>query len=194
MAKQQCVICGKSLGILSEKTLTTDKLLLCKTCSQKANRSFPVYKHSLDEYHTHLTQMDGSRRIYEALFAPLINEKQVEEGSPYNNKHNNPRVKRYGGGNESIWAADEYGLMLFMSSQMVNRGEDGDRNLVYRYAELAAYRYSSEDDINEIHLTFNCPLLVKEISVTVYDRNVYNAFDKHFLGIDRKSTRLNSSH
>ena len=189
MAKQPCAVCGKPLGMWSEKTYTEGKeKVLCKTCTQKANSSFRVFNHTFEEYNMHLNQMEESKHIYAALFETLINQKQVEEGSPYNNKHNDERVKRYGGGSQCIWAVDDYGLILFQSSQTVKIGEDGDRNLVFRYSELISYRYESDlsdDDsrIDTLHLTFDSPSLLNEIYTTIYDKNVYNSFDKHFHSI-----------
>ena len=189
MAKQPCVICGKLLGFWSEKSITSERQLMCKKCALKCNYHFSLCKHTLAEYYEHLQQVEESNRIYEALFKPRINLKQDYEGWRKVLKKNNTdeKVKRYSG---SLWAVEDFGLILFNHGQQVKKGEDGERNLVFRYSDLVSYSYSrehltadSENLSDLIHLTFNDSYLVHEITVSLGDKVVYTAFDNYFSGI-----------
>ena len=194
MAKQPCVICGKLLGMWSAFTYTAERKPMCKRCQYKTNVYFSLGNHTLAEYYEHLQQIEDSNHIYEVLFKPRINWKQEDEGSPLKKvlkKHNtDEKVKKYG---SSLWVVENFGLILFKSGRYgneVKRGEDGRRNLVFRYSDLVSYSYSKEgvsasDDtiLDSIHLTFNSSYMVHEISVAVYDKVVYQAFDDYFKNI-----------
>ena len=195
MAKQPCAVCGKSLGTWSAFSYTEERQPMCNRCQYKTNIYFgSIGNHTLAKYYEHLQQIEESNRIYELLLKPRINLKQDDEDSPLKKilkKHNtDEKVKKYGG---SLWAIEEFGLILFTVGRYgraVKRGEDGRRNLVFRYSDLVSYSYSKEivsasDDtiLDLIHLTFKSSYVVNEISTAVYDKVVYQAFDDYFKSI-----------
>ena len=194
MAKYQCAVCGKSLGTWSAKSPANDKQWLCRSCSLKSCYFFQSHARTLEEYYIHLQQVADGNRIYEALFEPRINLKQDEEGYPYkkaSNKHNSDeKVKKY---SSTLWAIEDYGMILFKSSRYgkeVKRGEDGRRNLVFRYSDLLSYSCSSgaaatSDDSTSrfISLISDSSYMANEFEISVSDKYVYDAFDNYFSGI-----------
>ena len=191
MAKYQCADCGKSLGTWSAKSPTDDNQWLSRSCNLKSCYIFKSHARTLEEYHIHLQQVADGNRIYKALFEQRINMKQDEEGYPYkkaSNKNNSDgKVKKY---SSTLWAIEDYGLILFRSSRYgneVKRGEDGSRNLVFRYSDLLSYSYSSgaatasDDSISRfISLTFDSSYIANKFEISVSDKYVYNAFDNYF--------------
>ena len=120
--------------------------------------------------------------------------KQDEEGYPYkkttNKNNSDEKVKKY---SSTLWAIEDYGLILFRSFRYgseVKRGEDGSRNLIFRYSDLISYDYSSgvatasDDNISKfLHCTFDSSYIVNEIEISISDKYVYHAFDSYFSGI-----------
>ena len=190
MAKKVCAVCGKSLGMWSASSVTGDRQPICKDCADEANLYFGTHKHTLEEYFLHIEQLKASNSIYEKLFEPLTNKKEIREGSGFNQIFQkveyDEKIKLYG---SSLWTVDDYGLILFESSNKVKRGYAG-RNLVFRYSELVSYSYfediANDDDcthIDHIKLKFNSSYTMNEIEAVIPDYAVYQDFDNHFSGI-----------
>ena len=193
MAKKDCEICGKKLGMFSEKASTKDGHIMCGECKNKAHPRFSPYGGTFADYQAHLEQVRRGNEIYERIFKPRINEKQDEEGTVlkgiFKKNNSDETVRRYGLGYMSVWAVEDLGLILIKTERggvKITAEEKGNRNLVFKYSELASFHHSlglgNLEDNNDdyLHLRFTGDYPLREIPVRVGGPTVYDAFANYF--------------
>ena len=121
MAKKDCTLCGKKLGMFAEKAETADGHLMCGDCKNKAHPDFSPFGNTLADYQAHLEQVRRGNETYRQLFKPRINEKQDEEGTVlkgiFKKNNSDESVRRYGLSRNSVWAIEDLGLILIKTER-----------------------------------------------------------------------------
>ena len=191
MAKKQCSVCDKPIGIMTSRYSTADQQLLCGACLSKSSFGFSPSNHTMKEYNLHLQQLADGNRIFEALFKTRINLKQEEEGSffkaVFKKNNSDETVKKFGQDNHSIWLVEDFGLILVRAIRGGVETAENTRNLVFRYTDLISYHFNSEyattndnRPTDYLNLKFSSSYVLNEISVQILGKEAYGLFDTYF--------------
>lgn len=67
MAKQNCAVCGKELGLMQQVQMA-DRNYICRDCEKKTILYFKPLQQTLSEYQANLIQNEQGVKLYEAYF------------------------------------------------------------------------------------------------------------------------------
>lgn len=74
MAKQNCAVCGKEIGLMQQVQLA-DRNYICRDCEKKTILYFKPMHQTLEEYKGNLVQNEQGEKLYEAYFKKNKNMK-----------------------------------------------------------------------------------------------------------------------
>lgn len=134
MAKHNCAICGKEVGLTSGQKLADGNYICRKECGKKTFRMFDKVSASLGMVTAHIEQIEKGTKIWNELLLPLKKSKDKSE-----------KLKSLGVGDPLLYVSPSTGLVALVETRykFMVFGKT-EHACVYRLADLVRYEYEDE--------------------------------------------------